>query len=134
MKTNRKIVALFLGVLMMMSFAAVASANEERVTVTYAFWGSVDELAAVSAAAQTFNELQDEIQVEVIQMQWETFVAEFNAMAVAGTLPDASMMNERIVTQWAVDGMLADLSEMYGEGESKPLDSLAFMYEGQPVA
>jgi multiple sugar transport system substrate-binding protein len=67
-------------------------------------------------------------------MSWETFVAEFNAMAVAGTLPDSSMMNERMVIQWAKDGMLADVSNMYGADESKPLDSLAYTYDGNVVA
>jgi multiple sugar transport system substrate-binding protein len=133
MKT-RKIVALLLSVLMVMSLATAAIATEERIPVTYAFWGTVDEAAAVTSAATTFNESQDRIQVEVMPMTWETFVAEFNAMAVAGTLPDASMMNERIITQWAVDGMLADVSQMYADSPSKPLDSLAFMYEGTPVA
>jgi len=61
-------------------------------------------------------------------------MAKLNAMATAGELPDTGIMSEAGVLQWAEMGNLADISDMYGTGESKPLDSLAFKYQGKPVA
>ena len=42
-------------------------------------------------------------------------------------------MNEQGVITWAMQGKLADVSNMY-EGTSKPLDQLAFKYQGKTVA
>lgn len=44
-----------------------------------------------------------------------------NTMATGGNLPDCGLMSEAGVLQWAEQGMLADVSEMYGEDEAKPL-------------
>jgi len=132
MKT-RKIVALLLSVMMMMSIVMIASAAE-RVEISWTFWGTPDEYAAVEAAVAKFEAEQDRIQVNIVQIPRETVEAELTSMAAAGTLPDSSFMAEGIVISWAADGMLADISDMYGETEAKPLDSLTFKYEGKPVA
>ncbi len=55
-------------------------------------------------------------------------------MATAGELPDTAIMSEAGVLKFAENGLLADISDMYAEGDAKPLDSLTFKYEGQPVA
>ena len=44
-------------------------------------------------------------------------------------------MNFRIVVlQFAEAGLLADISNMYAEGDAKPLDSITFKASGTPVA
>lgn len=136
MKNNRKLVSLLLCVLLLMGIAPMALGENsgERVHITYAQWGTADETAAVQAVADQFNALQDKIEVEVMQIPWENYMTKLNTMAAAGELPDTAIMNEAGVLQWAQEGMLADISGMYGEGESKPLDSLAFRYDGQTVA
>ena len=55
-------------------------------------------------------------------------------MAASDTLPDTAIMSEAGVITFAVNGMLADISGMYGEGDSKPLDCITFKYKGSPVA
>ena len=52
---------------------------------------------------------------------WETYMEKLNTMATGGNLPDCGLMSEAGVLQWAEQGMLADVSEMYGEDEAKPL-------------
>lgn len=133
MKNNR-FISLMLCVLMLLSFSSVAVGEGERVHITYAQWGTADETATAQETAARFNASQDRIEVEILQIPWENYITKLNTMAAAGELPDTAIMNEAGVLQWAQEGMLADISGMYGEGESKPLDSLAFRYNGQTVA
>lgn len=114
--------------------AADQGSSGEKIKITYANWGSADEIKTVQAAVDKFNTSQNKITVEIMPIPWENYMTKLNTMATAGTLPDTGIMSEAGVLQWASQGMLADISSMYGEGESKPLDSLAFKYQGKPVA
>lgn len=110
------------------------TASTEKVKITYAQWGNDSETAACKAVADKFNALQDRIEVEVMQILHDEYMTKLNTMATADELPDTAIMSEAGVLQWAQQGMLADISSMYGEGESKPLECLAFKYNGQTVA
>lgn len=136
MKNRLKFISLILCGLMVLGIAPLAMAEEGggRVVITYSQWGTADETAATQAVADRFNASQDRIEVQVLQIPWESYMTKLNTMATAGELPDTGIMSEAGVLQWAEQGMLADISGMYGEGESKPLDSLAFRYNGQTVA
>lgn len=106
----------------------------EKVHITYSFWGTPDEAATVQAVADTFNASQDRIEVEVIAIPNETYVTKLNTMATANELPDTGIMSEAGVLQFAQQGLLADISTMYGEGDAKPLDCVTFKYQDAPVA
>ncbi|MDD3920095.1 MAG: sugar ABC transporter substrate-binding protein [Eubacteriales bacterium] len=160
MKATKKLFALLLAVAMILSMAACAApaaqapapeapaaeapaaeapaaeapAAEEKVKVTYSFWGTPDEAATVQEVANKFNGLQDRIEVEVMAIPNETYVTKLNTMATANELPDCGIMSEAGVLQFAEQGLLADISTMYGEGDSKPLDCVTFKYQGAPVA
>lgn len=106
----------------------------ERVTITYAQWGNDTETAATQKVADKFNASQDHITVEIMQIDHESYITKLNTMATAGELPDTAIMSEAGVLTFAQNGMLYDISSMYGEGESKPLDSITFKCDGTPVA
>lgn len=106
----------------------------EKVKITYAQWGNETETVATQKIADKFNSEQDKIEVEVVKIDHDTYVTKLNAMATAGELPDTAIMSEAGVLKFAENGLLADISGMYGEGDAKPLDSLTFKYEGTPVA
>lgn len=110
------------------------SSSGEKVKITYAQWGNEVETAATQKVADKFNSEQDRIEVEVVRIDHDSYVTKLNAMATAGELPDTGIMSEAGVLKFAETGLLADISEMYGEGEAKPLDALTFKYEGTPVA
>ena len=112
---------------------SAAENNGEEITITYAFWGSEDDISEDSVAAR-FSAENDRINVEEVPIPWETYIEKLNAMASAGNLPDTAIMSESAVIQWASEGMLLDIADMYGEGEAKPLDSTAFTYDGKTVA
>ncbi len=106
----------------------------ERIKITYAQWGNEVETAATQKVADKFNSEQDRITVEVVKIDHDTYVTKLNAMATADELPDTGIMSEAGVLKFAENGLLADISKMYGEGDAKPLDALTFRYEDKPVA
>lgn len=108
--------------------------QDGKVKIVYSFWGTPDEAKTVQAQADTYNASQNRIVVEVMSIPHDSYVTKLNTMATAKTLPDCGIMSEAGVLQFAANGLLADVSKMYGAGESKPLDSLTFKYKGTPVA
>lgn len=113
---------------------AAEPAKEEKVKITYSSWGTADELKVLQGAIDKFNALQDKIEVVSMPIPWESYLTKLNTMATAKELPDCGMMQEGGLLKFAVNGMLADVSSMYGANESKPLDYLAYKYQGKPVA
>ncbi len=134
MKANRKAISILLCLLMTLGIVPALAEGADRVVITYAQWGSADETKVVEETAKRFNDSQGRIEVQDMQIPWETYMTKLNTMATAGELPDTAIMSEAGVLQWAEQGMLADISDMYGEGDSAPLPSLAFRFDGKPVA
>ena len=159
MKKATKLIALVLGVLMAVSLLAgcgqkqepgttpatdgtgtqtqietPTGTTKEKVKIQYSNWGTADESKTVIEIAKKFSDSQDKIEVEVLCIPWEQYMTKLNTMATAGELPDTGIMSEAGALQWATQGVLADLSDMYDGTEDKPLDYLAFKYDGKPVA
>ena len=114
--------------------ASTESASTEKIQLTYAQWGSEEEAQNTQKSIDRFNASQDRIEVKCVPIPWETYMEKLNTMATAGELPDCAIMSEAGVIQWAEQGMLYDISSMYEGSDAKPLDNLAFTYEGKPVA
>ncbi|MGO4184133.1 sugar ABC transporter substrate-binding protein, partial [Paenibacillus sp. TAF43_2] len=106
----------------------------EKVKITYSMWGSEEEGKTVQAAADKYNAFQDKIEVKVEAIPWENYMTKLNTQATAGQLPDTGILKEDGVIQWSSDGMLNDVSSMYDGSDSKPLDSMAYKYQGKTVA
>lgn len=111
-----------------------SSSKTEKVKITYSMWGSAEEGNITQAVADKFNASQDKIEVEVVAIPWETYMTKLNTQATGGQLPDTGMLKEDGVIQWSSEGMLNDVSSMYEGSDSKPLDSLAYKYQGKTVA
>lgn len=109
------------------------AAGDDRVTITYSMWGNNEEKRVLENTIANFESEQDKIHVEIIQIDRADYVGTLNTYAAGNQLPDTGIMAEDAVLMWAEQGMLADVSNMYGAGEAKPLDSLAFKYNGKPV-
>ncbi|MDR1704069.1 MAG: sugar ABC transporter substrate-binding protein [Clostridiales bacterium] len=107
--------------------------EDGRVTITYSMWGNDEELRILNETIDRFEAEQDRINVEAIQIDRAEYVGALNTFAAGDDLPDTAIMAEDAVLMWASQGMLLDASNMYGADDVKPLDSLAFTYEGSPV-
>ncbi|MBN2049143.1 MAG: sugar ABC transporter substrate-binding protein [Spirochaetales bacterium] len=136
---KKRLLALLLCVMMVPCLMAGGSkeagqAENGRVKIIYSFWGTPDEGAAVQGVADKFNASQDRIDVEIMAIPHDNYITKLNTMATARELPDCGIMSEAAVLQFAENGLLYDVSKMYDAGESKPLESLTFKYQGNPVA
>lgn len=116
------------------SAPASGSSDGEKVQITYAFWGGEDEAANTQKTLDVFNSSQDRIEVVAMPIPWETYMEKLNTMATGGNLPDCALMSAAGVLQWAEQGMLNDISDMYGPDDPQPLDCVTYTYDGQPVA
>ena len=114
--------------------ATPAQSSGEKVNITYACWGTIEENKAVQDALDKFNASQDKTKVELKLIPWEGYVASLNTMAAANNLPDTANMQEPMVMDWVKQGMLADISDMYAGSDSKPLDCITYKADGKPVA
>ncbi len=133
MKGKLKPVCLLAALALLLSMSGLGALAQERVTVTYSMWGDNEEVRVMQETIGRFEQQQDKIHVEIVQIDRAEYVATLNTRAVGNNLPDTGIMAEDAVLMWAEQGMLADVSDMYGEGEAKPLDSLAFTFQGKPV-
>ena len=134
MKRGTKFLSFTLALAMVLTMAVAMTASaEDRVTVSYSMWGDDEEVRVLQQQIDKFEAEQDKIHVEIIQIDRADYVGTLNTRAVGNNLPDTGIMAEDAVLMWAEQGMLADVSKMYGEGEAKPLDSLAFTYQGNVV-
>ena len=123
----KKLLAILLCVLMISSILVVNAAAEDKVEITYSYWGTPEEAASVQAVADKFNSEQDRIHVTVLAIPNEEYTTTLNSMAAGNQLPDCGIMNENGVLDFAADGLLADISSMYKGAASMPLDAITEM-------
>jgi multiple sugar transport system substrate-binding protein len=67
-----------------------ASAEEEPCTITFTYWGSGAEQAAIEASLETFQEAYPYITVNAIHIPNDDFLTKLNSMIAAGEAPDIS--------------------------------------------
>lgn len=131
----KKLLALLLCACMLMTLGAAMAESDGRVHITYSYWGTPDEAASTQAVLDTYNASQDKIFVELMCIPNEQYTTKLQSMAIAGEMPDCGIMNENGVLAFANAGLLADVSDMYANKDSKPLDCVTFKNEGvTPVA
>lgn len=108
---------------------------EEKVEVSYMAWyNNETEPAETQKVIDKFNaENKDNITAKLVSVAYNDYITKLNTMASSNSLPDVAMMSESQCIKWAVNGKLADVSDMYSSDEA-PLKSLAFTYKGKPVA
>ena len=128
----KKIAILGVILLLAISFSAFAKGNTQsksssgKVELTFTIWGTEDERRTSQELVDGYNRLQDKVNITVRLIGWEIYVDTLNTLSIAGQMPDCGMMAEPAVLGFATRGLLADSSQMYGAGDNRPLDSLAF--------
>ncbi len=158
MKRTKKFVALLLCVVTIVGLAACgqpaasesASASEsvsasesqstspeassgEKITLTFSLWGDPAEQETTQKALDVYNDQQDKVYVQALQIGRDEYNEKLQTMATSGEMPDCGMVAEDTVLGWARDGLMSDI-DIYAGQENKPLDYLAFKYEGKTVA
>ena len=108
----KRFLVLLLSLLLVLCSFGAASA-EEPVTITFSFWGDGFEKEAVKATLSAFEEATG-INVELMYTP-EDYATKMVAMAASNTLPDCGYCPEVNVIEWAMNGMIYNLNEMYTE-------------------
>jgi multiple sugar transport system substrate-binding protein len=123
---------LLVAALLAVAFAGLVSAAP--VEVTYMCWYNTTESEAQGnqALIDKFNASQDRIHVTMIAIPREGYETKVNTMAAAGQLPDSTQLSEAMTIEFAANGLLADVSQMY-PSDAAPLKSLTFTYNGKAV-
>ena len=132
MKLGRKMIALFLCIMTLMSLTA-ANATAEKVELIFSNWGDPAEAETAQLALDVFNASQDRIHVSVMQIGRDEYNEKLQTMATAGEMPDCGMVAEDTVIGWARDGLISNV-DIYAGQENLPLESITFKNNGETVA
>ena len=128
----KKLLAIMLCLAMMAPVLAFAE-GDGRVHITYSFWGNQTEAESVQATLDVYNQMQDKIFVEPMQIPVEQYTETLVNYAIADQLPDCGMVNEPAVLYFARNGVMADVSDMYAGEKLQPMDCITFRDSGVPV-
>ena len=119
MKRGTKLLSLAIVLAMALTMVSGLALADDRVTISYSMWGDDEEVRVLQNTIDNFESEQDAIHVEIIQIDRADYVGTLNTRAAGNNLPDTGIMAEDAVLMWAQQGMLMDVSDMYGEGESQ---------------
>lgn len=100
----------------------VDAANREPVTLTWAYWGSPEEVATHEQVAQAFMEEHPNITIEHWQQPWNEYFTKMQTLWASGdasAIPDVLFLVQ--VPRYAADGVLENL-DPYIERSNYNLD------------
>jgi multiple sugar transport system substrate-binding protein len=107
--------------------------SEEKITITFSLWGDPAEQETTQKALDVYNDQQDKVYVQALQIGRDEYNEKLQTMATSGEMPDCGMVAEDTVIGWARDGLLSDV-DIYAGQDNMPLDYLAFKHNGKTVA
>lgn len=116
MKNGKMLAALLIGTIMFGAGAVTAGAEEgtEPCTITFTYWGSGAEQAAIEASLETFQEAYPEITVNAIHIPSDDFLTKINSMIAAGETPDISY-SASWKCQFGEEGLIYNFYDLAGE-------------------
>ncbi|MBB3110088.1 multiple sugar transport system substrate-binding protein [Paenibacillus phyllosphaerae] len=89
---------------------AITGGSQQPVTLTYAFWGSVNERKAQEAMIAKFMEKYPWITVKYVYAPGD-YVTKLTTMYASNRAPDVFMLYKHTALQWAEQGKLYNLNE-----------------------
>jgi multiple sugar transport system substrate-binding protein len=111
----KKLLAILLAAVMLLSVAAFAEGQTEITLWTYPIgsWGNAEVVDGIVA---NFNKVHPEITVKVEYLDYTNGDKQVAAAIEAGTMPDIIMEGpERLVANWGANGKMLDLSDLWTE-------------------
>ena len=108
--------------------------GEDRVELTFSFWGDITELDTTQEALNEFNNMQDRIWVTAVHLGSQEMYAErLVTMATGNNMPDTGMIDERTAIGWAREGLILPY-DIYEGQPNRPKDGITFRDGGQAIA
>ncbi len=126
----RKVLALAVGAALAL---AACGDDDEATTISLVVFGEAEELAAYRTLASSFEEAQDDVAVELVEVpDREALITRVTTSVAAGDPPDLFLINYRFAGQFIARGVLEPLqgrldeSDVLAEDELYPLAVDAF--------
>jgi multiple sugar transport system substrate-binding protein len=88
------------------------AASEEKVALTFMYWGSPQEREAVDAMVAQFEASHPNIDITTQHVP-DAYDEKIATMLASGTEPDVAYLNEAQALQWASEGKLLDLTNYF---------------------
>jgi len=107
--------------------------SSDRIQLVFSLWGDPAEQDAAQEALNVYNNMQDSVWVNALQIPNEEYADVLETMAIAGIMPDAGMAHEATVIGWARNGLLMPI-DLFEGLVYKPLEYLAFKDGSNTVA
>ena len=112
----KRFVSLFLALLMVLTLVSVSALAEEPVTLRIVWWGSQTRHDLTIAAIEKFESKYPNIKVEPEFTSWDGYWSKLATQVAGNTLPDIIQMDYQYLTQYALSGVLADLTPWFESG------------------
>lgn len=90
--------------------APTAISTPAPTTLTFTYWGSPVEEAAIERMVRSFEVANPDVRVDAIHIPNSEYIARVSAMIEAGTPPDVGYLLETHAPQWASEGKVLDLT------------------------
>ena len=112
----KKLVSLLLALTMVLSMAVIANAEDEPVTLKVLWWGSQTRHDTTTALCKLYEETHPNVKIEIDYAAWSDYWTKLATQVSGDTLPDVIQMDYGYLTQYAENGVLANLDEYIASG------------------
>lgn len=116
---KRKILAGTLAALMLTAAvpsAVFASEGEEKVTLSFCWWGNQTRNDVTKKAVDLYMEKNPNVEIKVEFADWTGYWDKLSTMAAGGSLPDIMQHDAAYMNSYQSSGQLADLTEFIDAG------------------
>ncbi len=113
----KKLVSLLLALTMVLSMAVIANAEDEPVTLKVLWWGSQTRHDTTTALCKLYEETHPNVKIEIDYAAWNDYWTKLATQVSGDTLPDVIQMDYGYLTQYAENGVLANLDEYIASGK-----------------
>ncbi len=113
----KKLVSLLLALTMVLSMAVIANAEDEPITLKVLWWGSQTRHDTTTALCKLYEETHPNVKVEIDYAAWSDYWTKLATQVSGETLPDVIQMDYGYLTQYAENGILANLDEYIAAGK-----------------
>ena len=115
MKKFLRMVSLGLATVMAVGLTACGGGSKSPDgTITMQIWDTAQR-DGMQALADAYHEQNPDVTVEIQVTSWDEYWTKLEAAATSNTLPDVFWMHTNYILQYADNGMLADLTNLYDE-------------------
>lgn len=114
MKKFLRMVSLGLATVMAVGLTACGGSKSSDGTITMQIWDTAQR-DGMQALADAYHEQNPDVTVEIQVTSWDEYWTKLEAAATSNTLPDVFWMHTNYILQYADNGMLADLTDLYAD-------------------